>query len=223
MGYANNKYRKGDFILRIGVIKVEDLFSVTDWCIKNSFPEDYDARCLYSACAIHSILASKGIKAIIVGGDVGALTLSSDGRDALLEGFGGGDTIQPSHYWVEANGVILDPCVSYLPRRSRIRAVSMPMIAWSKNAPLPNCLQYVEKNRYAEEVKLIFPDDIANRVKQFIDCCQKRYSSNVAKKKLDTWLLSNPNKLNDAARSGDLWAKGAIRFQSMNSVPIIPS
>lgn len=223
MGCTNNKYREGDFILRIGVIEVEDLFSVTDWCIKSSFPEDYDARCLYSACAIHTILASKGVKAIIVGGDVGAFTLSSDGREALLEGFGDGDTAQPSHYWIEANGVILDPCVSYLPRRSRIRAVSMPMVAWSKNVPLPNCLQYVEKIRYAEELKFIFPDDTANRIKEFIDCCQKRYSSNVAKKKLYTWLLSNPNKLNDAARSGDLWAKGAIRFQSMNSVPIIPS
>ncbi|HHQ6628430.1 TPA: hypothetical protein ACSTL5_005012 [Serratia fonticola] len=208
--------------MRIGGVKIEDLFSATDWCVKNSFPEDYEARCLYSACAIHSILASKGVKAVIVGGNVGAFTLSDDGREALLEGFGGGDMAQPSHYWIEANGVILDPCVSYLSRRSRIRAVSMPMVAWSKNVALPNYLQYVEKIRYAVEVEFVFPDDIASRVQEFIECCQRRYSSKVAKKKLATWLLSNPNELNDAARSGDPWAKGAIRFQFMNSVPTIP-
>lgn len=208
--------------MQIGVVKIENLFSVTDWCIKNTFPQDYDVRCLYSACAIHSILVSKGIKAVIVGGNVGVFTLSADGRQALLEGFGGGDMTQPSHYWIEANGVILDPCVSYLPRRSQMRAVPMPMVAWSKNIALPNCIQYVEKIRYAEEVEFAFPDEIANRVQQFIECCLKRYASTVAKKKLVTWLLTNPSELNNAARSGDLWAKGAIRFQSMNSVPTIP-
>lgn len=208
--------------MRIGDVKIEELFSVTDWCLKNSFPEDYDARCLYSACAIHTILASKRVAAVIVGGNVGAFTLSTDGREALLEGFGGNDMTQPSHYWIEANGIILDPNVSYLPRRSRIQAVSMPMIAWSKNAKLPNYLQYIEKIRYAEEVEFVLPDDIANRVQKFIECCQKRYSSKVAKKKLTTWLLSSSNDLNDAARSGDRWARGAIRFQSMNSAPTIP-
>ncbi|AWH87997.1 hypothetical protein [Limnobaculum parvum] len=209
--------------MQISDVKIENLFAVIDWCIKNSFPEDYDARCLYSACAIHAILISKGVKAVIVGGNMGAFTLSADGRKALLEGFSGGDMVQPSHYWVEANGVILDPCVSYLPRRSRICAVSMPMVAWSKNVALPNYLQYVEKIRYAEEVGFIFPDDIGIRVQEFIEYCQKQYSSKTVKKKFATWLLSNPNELNNAARLGDRWAKGAIRFQSMNSVPTIPS
>ncbi len=112
--------------MKIGEVKIEELFAATDWCLRNSFPDDYDARCLYSACAIHTILKSKGVKAIIVGGNVGAFTLSADGREALLEGFGGGDVSQPSHYWVEANGVILDPGVSYLPKKSQMSAVSMP-------------------------------------------------------------------------------------------------
>lgn len=50
---------------------------------------------LYSACTIHCILESKGVKEIIVGGDAGALTFSSDGRVALLEGFSGGYTTKP--------------------------------------------------------------------------------------------------------------------------------
>ena len=90
-------------------MRIEELFAVTDWCIKNRFPDDYDARCLYNACAIHAILMDWGVNASIVGGNVGVFTLSADGREASLEGFGGGDITQPSHYWVEADGVILDP------------------------------------------------------------------------------------------------------------------
>lgn len=208
--------------MRIGHVKIEELFAVTDWCIKNSFPDDYDARCLYNACAIHSILMSEGVKAIIVGGNVGVFTLSTDGREALLDGFGGGDITQPSHYWVEADGIILDPGTSYLPKRSRMHAVPMPMVAWSRNNALPNYLQYKETIRYAEEVEYIFPDDIANRVSDFIERCQKRYASKAAKKKLSNWILSSPNGLNNTAKSGDRWAKGALRFLSMASAPTIP-
>lgn len=208
--------------MRIGDVKVEDLFAAADWCIKSSFPEDYDARCIYSACAIHTILVSRGIEAVIVGGNIGVFTLSTDGRKALLEGFGGGDSAQPSHYWVEANEIILDPGVSYLPKRSKIKAVSMPMVAWSKSSELPKFLQYVEKVRYTKDAQYVFPEVIANRVSEFIDRCSKRYSSKVARKKLSTWLLSDPTELIAAAKSGDIWARGAIRFQSMDSVPTIP-
>lgn len=187
--------------MKIGEVKIEELFAATDWCLRNSFPDDYDARCLYSACAIHTILKRKSVKTIIVGGNVGVFTLSADGREVLLEGFGGGDIAQPSHYWIEANGLILDLGVSYLPKRSHMSAVSMPMIAWMKNNPLPNYLQYIDKIRYAEEVEYIFPDDITNRVPEFIRRCEKRYASRTAKKKLPTWLLTNQKDLDKAARA----------------------
>ncbi|WP_373226265.1 hypothetical protein [Enterobacter cloacae complex sp. ESBL7] len=206
--------------MRIGSLKIEEVFAIIDWCMKKSFPDDYDARCLYSACAIHSIFVNQGIKSSIIGGNLGALTLSIDGNKALIEGFGGGDETHPSHYWVEANGIIFDINVSYLPKRSRLQAVAMPMVAWSKNIPLPNCLHYVEKIRYSEDVKIRFPDEIAIRMQDFIDLCKKRYYSNVANKRLGTWLLSNPTGLNNAARTGDKWARGAIRFQEINSASI---
>lgn len=209
--------------MRIGHVKVEELFATTDWCIKNTFPADYDARCLYSACAIHSILKNEGIKAIIVGGNVGAFTMSSDGRQALVEGFGGGDVNQPSHYWVEVDGFILDPNVSYLPKSSRIQAVPMPMIAWDKNTPMPQYLQYKYTIRYSEEVEYVFPNEILVRISDFIESCKKRYSSKAAKKKLSTWLLASPKDLNNAAKAGDKWASGAIRFQSMRSAPRVPA
>ena len=204
-------------------MKVKELLACTDWCIKNTFPEDYDSRCLYSACAIHTILTNAGFEAIIVGGNVGALTLSADGGEALLEGFGGGDTTQPSHYWVEVNGIILDPGISYLPRRSRMSAVQMPMIAWKKSKPLPSYIQYQEVIRYAPEAEYVFPEDIANRITDFIELCKKRYASKAAKKKLSTWLLSSSAELDKAAKTGDKWAKGAFRFQSMDSTPTIPA
>jgi len=204
-------------------VKVKELLACTDWCIKNTFPEDYDARCLYSACAIHTILTNADIEAIIVGGNVGAFTLSTDGKEALLEGFGGGDTTKPSHYWVEVNGIILDPGISYLPKRSRMRAIQMPMIAWKKSNPLPNYIQYREVIRYAPEAEYIFPEDIANRISDFIELCKKRYASKAAKKKLSTWLLSSPTELDNAAKAGDKWAKEALRFQSTDSTPTIPA
>lgn len=206
--------------MRIGGLKIEEVFSIIDWCIKKYFPDDYDVKCLYSACAIYSIFASQGIKSSIIGGNVGALTLSTDGNKALIEGFGGGNETNPSHYWVEANGVIFDINVSYLPKRSRLQAAAMPMVAWSKNIPLPNCLKYVEKIRYSEDVEFCFQSEISIRMQDFIDLCKKRHSSKVASKRLGTWLLSNPTDLNNAARTGDKWARGAIRFQKMNSTPI---
>ena len=219
---VHKKLRKGDFNLRIGRVKIEALFAITDWCLKNSFPDDYDSRCLYNACAIHTILMSEGIKANIVGGDVGIFTLSADGRNALLEGFSGGDTTQPSHYWIDVDGIILDPGATYLPKRSRINALPMPMVAWDKNNALPNYLQYKEKIQFASDVEYVFPDDIANRVSAFVERCQKRYASKAANKKLPTWILSSPKGLNNKAQSGDNWSKGAIRFQSMPSTPTIP-
>lgn len=208
--------------MKIGHVKVEDIFAAIDWCLKNTFPENYDARCLYNACAIHTLLKREGIKSVIVGGSAGAFTLSVDGREALLEGFGGGDATRPSHYWVEANGIILDPGTSYLPRRSRMHALQMPMVAWKKRGALPKYIQYVEKIRYAEGAEYIFPDEIAERVAVFIDCCEKRYASKVVNKKLSTWILSSSEKLNNAAKSGDRWAIGALRFQAMESAPKIP-
>ena len=207
--------------MRIDHVKVEELFATTDWCLKNSFPNDYDSRCLYTACAIYSILKREGVKAIIVGGDVGAFTMSSDGRQASLEGFGGSTENQLSHYWVEANGILLDPNISYLPKGSRIKRVPMPMVAWRQSKVLPNYLQYKEKIRYDENVKFAFPDEIAIRVSTFIELCKKRYASKVAKKKLSTWILSSSKGLNREGESGNKWATGAIRFQSMSSGPTL--
>lgn len=206
----------------IGNVRVENLFASVDWCLKNTFPEDYDTRCLYIACAIHTLLKHEGTKSVMVGGNAGAFTLSLDGREALLEGFGGGDATQPSHYWVEANGIILDPGTSYLPRRSRMQAVQMPMVAWQKTGALPKYIQYVEKIRYSEDVEYVFPNEFSGRVADFITRCQKRYASKIVKKKLSTWILSSSEKLNSAAKSGDRWAVGAIRFQSLESAPKIP-
>ncbi|MEZ8238596.1 MULTISPECIES: hypothetical protein [Vibrio] len=208
--------------MRVGSVNIVDLFASTDWCLRKSFPNDYDIRCLYSACAIHTILLNAGVKSSIVGGNVGVFTMSIDGRDARLEGFRGFTSEQPSHFWVETQGYILDPNTTYLPKGSRMDAVEMPMIVWDKSEVLPKYLQYEETIRYMEDAQYCLPDDIANRIKTFIEDCSKRYFSRAAKKKLPTWILTSKHGLNDAARSGDRWAKGALRFESLSSVPSIP-
>jgi hypothetical protein len=207
--------------LKINNIKIDELFSTIDWCLKNNFPTDYDARCLYTACAIYTILKEAGVKSVIVGGDVGAFTLSNDGREASLEGFGGSSQDQQSHYWVEANGILLDPNISYLPNRSRIQRVQMPMIAWHCAYALPKGLQYKDIVRYDENVEFLFPDEFSTRISNFIGQCRKRYQSTAAKKKLSTWILSSPESLLNKARTGDRWSIGVSRFQLMSSTPTI--
>ncbi|MEL0609063.1 MULTISPECIES: hypothetical protein [Vibrio] len=207
--------------MMLGRVKVNNLFATIDWCLKKTFPTDYDSRCLYTACAIYSILQKEGVSSIIVGGNVGAFTMSIDGRQASLEGFAGSNRDQPSHYWVEVNDVLLDPNVSYLPKSSKIPRVPMPMIAWKRKGTLPKSLQYRAQIRYDENVEFRFPDDIAERISGFVDMCQKRYSSKAAKKKLSGFILSSPENLHQYAISGNKWAVGAMRFESLPSVPTI--
>jgi len=210
-----------NFGLRLGRVKIDDLFATIDWCLRKTFPTDYDSRCLYTACAIYSILKKEGVSSIIVGGNVAAFTMSIDGLQASIEGFAGSNSDQPSHYWVEANGLLLDPSVSYLPKSSKVQRVPMPMIAWERENVLPKSLQYRDQIRYDENVEFSFPDDIAARISSFVDLCQKRYSSKAAKKKLSGFILSSPENLHHYAISGNKWAMGAMRFQSMSSVPTI--
>ncbi|EKB22398.1 hypothetical protein HMPREF1170_02660 [Aeromonas veronii AMC35] len=207
--------------MRVGKVKISKLFSVIDWCLKSSFPTDYDARCLYTACAIYSILKDEGIKSVIVGGNVGAFMLSNDGCQASLEGFRDSNQEQPSHYWVEVNGIILDPNISYLPKNSRIQRCPMPMIAWDCKNKLPKGLQYKDTVRYNEDVQFIFPDEFSERIFNFIEKCKKRYKSNVSKNKLSTWIAYSPESLFNEAKVGDKWAVGLLRFQSMKLTPTI--
>lgn len=207
--------------MKIKNINIDELFSTIDLCLKKSFPTDFDARCLYTACSIYTILKDAGVKSVIVGGDVGAFTLSNDGRQASLEGFGGSSQDQPSHYWVEANGILLDPNISYLPKRSRIQRAPMPMIAWRCAYALPKGLQYKGIIRYDEDAEFLFPDEISKRISTFIEQCRKIYKSTAAKKKLSTWILSSPESLINKARSGDKWSIGVSRFQLMSSTPTI--
>lgn len=207
--------------MRFGRVKIEELYSTIDWCLRKKFPTDYDSRCLYTACAIYSILKSEGIRAVIVGGDVGALAISIDGSHASLEGFAGSLKGQPSHYWVEANGVLLDPNVSYLPKNSKIQRIPMPMVAWNQRKAMPKSLQYVDQIRYDEDVEFRFPDDIAERITTFINMCKKRYASKATKKKLSGFVISSPESIQQHAASGNKWALGSIRFQSMSNTPTI--
>jgi hypothetical protein len=158
--------------LRIGRVKVEDLYATIDKCLRQNFPTDYDSRCLYTACAIHSVLKSEGMSSVTVGGDAVVFTVSIDGSQASVEGFTGSKQGQPSHYWVETNDVLLDPNVSYLQKNSRIKRVPMPMIAWERKNVLPKSLQYKDRVRYHENAEFRFPEDIAERMKASSTCAK---------------------------------------------------
>ncbi|WP_338456655.1 hypothetical protein [uncultured Alteromonas sp.] len=207
--------------MRIGRVKVEDLYATIDWCLRKDFPLDFDSRCLYTACAIHSVLKNEGIPSIIVGGDAVAFTVSVDGSQASVEGFASAKQGEPSHYWVETSDLLLDPNVSYLPERSRIKRVPMPMVAWERKQPLPQSLQYREQIRHDENVEFRFTEDIAARMDSFVNICIKRFKSKVGKKRLSGFIISSPESIKQHASNGNKWALSALRFQKMQSVPTI--
>ncbi|WP_150141402.1 hypothetical protein [Candidatus Enterovibrio escicola] len=207
--------------MRLGKIKIDDLFASVDWCLKKTFPSDYDERCLYTACAIYTILKEEGIRSTIIGGNVGAFTMSTDGCQASVEGFAGSSNDQPSHYWVEVNDTLLDPNISYLPKSSKIPRVPMPMVAWKNKSTLPISLQYSAHIRYDEDAIFSFPNEISLRINSFIALCHKRYLSKAAKKKLQSVVIESQSDLENLAKAGNKWALGALRFESMSPQPVV--
>ena len=198
------------------VLLITRVLSVVDWCLKHQFPDNYDARCMYSAFGASTMLNEAGLVAQIITGDVYAFTVTPSGDQAIIQGFVGGTTEKPSHFWTECEGRILDVGPSYLPKRSRIPVAPMPRIGWHKKASLPNYLTYDEQVRYAPDVGTAFTLEMEERMDGFLKLCKKRWASKVAKHKPKSWLLTGVQSIERASRAGDKWAKGALRYERMD-------
>lgn len=132
----------------------ERILAVVDAALRATFPDDFDARCMYAAFGVRDMLREAGQPAEILAGDFLCFSVSKDGQEALMEGFGAHATTPPSHFWVEAAGRRLDLGPSYLPRRSRLDAAAIPPLNWGLSEPLPVYLRYRERQRWHPDVEL---------------------------------------------------------------------
>lgn len=104
---------------------------------------------------------------------------------------------------------MLDLGAHYLPMEARRPIVPMPVVRWEMKEPLPRYLRYREIAR----APAMRPEAaIAEKVHGFIQHCEllsHRLGNGVT---MPAWALTGPASLHAAAQSGDIWARGAVRF-----------
>ncbi|CAN7440941.1 hypothetical protein LJR164_002870 [Phenylobacterium sp. LjRoot164] len=197
------------------------LLGVVVRSLRKEFPEDFYKRCYYAAFAMRALLLDGGVEAEIVGGDVVAFIVSRDGGRASMQGFGFGAE-QCSHFWVEADGRLLDVGPYLLPEDASYPVSSIPLVAWDLATPFPAYLRYRRVQRFpADAVMSALPEQNA-RCDRFIAACRSRAASHIAGSKPLTWLLTDPNATVAAARRHDSWAIGAIGFARMTNISDLP-
>lgn len=136
---------------------VEKALAVVDWCLRRQFPDDYDARCMYSAFGVAHLLNKAGIQSFVSGGEIRVFTSTQDGQGHGAQGFGASKTDEPSHYWVDCGDRLLDLGPSYLPYRSSSPIASMPIVAWNYTPGMPRFLSYNAQISFHPEVEFRMP------------------------------------------------------------------
>jgi hypothetical protein len=170
--------------------------TVVDLSLREVFPNNYWKRCTYAAFGLNRLLSQGGIASEFVSGDILCFTLSTDGRTPLLEGYGNAAGGGPSHYWIEAEGALLDLGAHYLPMEARRPIVPMPVIRWDAKEPLPRYLRYRELAR----APAMQPEaTIAEKVHGFVQHCELRDRRLGDDLTMPHWALTGPASLDAAA------------------------
>lgn len=184
---------------------------VTDAALRATFPLDFHKRCMYASFAIASLHDDAGLEAEVAGGDFLCAVVSTDGRQLSLQGFGTSGVGEPSHYWVHANGLHIDPGPTYLPYESPYPAPALPAVAWPSASPLPDVLAYRERVRVIPDATISDPA-IAARVADFVARCRARRDAGTVPDRQPFWLLRDMASLRFRVQRGDPWAVAAQTF-----------
>lgn len=185
--------------------------AIADASLRTFFPNDFHQRCMYAAFGLSSLLRDTGISAQVVGGDFLCALVSKDGTQMSLQGFGTSGRGEPSHFWVETQGFMLDLGPTYLPYGSSFPAPSPPILRWPVTSPLPAFLAYRERARFAEDV-VISTTEFQKRNTEFVAHCRETNRSKAGRTLPNAWQLKDYQSLRYAASKKDPWAIAANEF-----------
>lgn len=184
--------------------------------LRKEFPTDFYKRCSYAAFATRALLLDAGVEGEIIGGDFVAFIVSKDGARAGMQGFGFGKE-QCSHFWIVADGRLIDVGPHLLPSDSSYPVAPMPFVAWNMSSSLPAYLRYRPLERFPADAVMSTLPEQNDRCDRFIADCRKRAASQVAGASSPSWLLTGDAAVGAAARGRDAWAIGALRFSGMTN------
>ena len=201
---------------------VSRALAVTDETLREVFPSDYFKRCMYAAFGLGSLLGDAGIRATVVGGDFLCAVVSQDGRQMNLQGFGTTGVGEPSHFWVEAQGLLLDLGTTYLPYESSFAAAQLPAVRWPLSSALPDFLRYRECRRYLVDAEVL-DSVVRERRNAFVSSCRHMNAAIERAPKLKTWQLRDMASLQYAAERGDRWAQAVVKFLQRSLKAEFPS
>lgn len=202
-------------------IQTARLLSVVVRSLRKEFPDDFYKRCSYAAFATRALLLDAGVESEIIGGDMVAFIISRDGRRAGMQGFGFGKE-QCSHFWVEAEGALIDVGPFLLPQDASYPVAEIPLVAWNLAQPFPAYLRYRCIVRFPAEAVMSSEAEHNARCDRFIAACRDRVASQVTGTKPLSWLLTDPDATANATRARDPWATGALRFAGLMDVAQLP-
>jgi hypothetical protein len=179
--------------------------------LRQEFPDDFFKRCHYAAFGMRALLADAGVASQIVGGDLAAFIVSTDGRRSALQGFGYGQD-QCAHYWVASDQHLFDVGPHLMPYDAAWPIAAQPLIAWDLAAPLPAYLRYRTLQRFAAAAPMGQVEAHNLRCDRFVAACRDRSARQAPSAANATWLLVDAASTAAAARRRDVWAGGALAF-----------
>ncbi|MGY6161856.1 hypothetical protein [Paraburkholderia strydomiana] len=191
--------------------ELEPILAIVADALRQQFPDDFHKRCPYAAWGVRSLLSDAGIQAEIVGGDFVAFVISNDGIRAGMHGFAHSKD-QCSHFWVEANGRLIDLGPHFLPNESSFDVAPMPAVAWDLSYPLPRFLRYRSQDRFDQKALMSRDPAINARCAAFVERCRGKARSTVVGSKFPTWIVTGPSSVEIAANRKTPWAIGAMQF-----------
>lgn len=206
--------------MTLGVPAIERIMTVVAECLREMFPGDFYKRCAYTATGTLSLLREAGADGSLVGGDFAAFIVATAGNKAGLQGFGLG-TDQCSHFWVEAEGRLIDVAPHFLPADASYPIVPMPGVAWDLARGRPQALRYREIQRFPGSTSFSADPLIQERGQDFAQLCRERFSHQTVAR-FPTWIITGPESLNIAANKGNAWARGAKRFEALAHASKLP-
>lgn len=201
--------------------QLERILTVVERTLRKTFPDDCQKRCAYSAFGIHALLKDAGVEATLIGGDFAAFVMSLDGAQASVQGFGFGED-QCSHFWVEADGRLIDVAPHFLPRESSYPVVPMPAIAWDLSETLPQYFRYRVIERFPEAAMMSSDATINARCERFVAACQERLQAQVGPIDFPTWVATGSASVAKMVNRKDRWALGARRFEGLADLQDLP-